>query len=115
MDSHPFMALLSFLINFSGCSVFRSCPHSGAADQTALNKCLWTLLSRAPLIGRAGSHPKIFFPWFHFLSAVSFPFGRTAAHGVIIPGQRMEPVLSALEVQTFNRWTTREVPFRPVL
>lgn len=90
----PLMALLSFLINFSGCSVFRSCPYSGGADQTALNKCLWTLLSRVPLTSRAGSSPEIVFPWLHFLSVLSFfPFGRTAARGVIIPGQRMESVL----------------------
>ena len=115
MDSHPLMALLSFLINFSGCSVFRSCPHSGGSDQTALNKCLWTLLSRVLLTRRAGSYPKIVFAWLHFLSVLFFPFGHTAARGVIIPRQRMEPVLSALEGQTFNHWITREMSFCPVL
>lgn len=39
MESHPLMALLSFLISVSACSVFISRPHSGDAEQTALNKC----------------------------------------------------------------------------
>ena len=71
MESHLLTALLSFLINFSACSIFMSRPHSGAADETALNTCLWTLLSRLLLSRRAGSHPQIVFPWLHFLSILS--------------------------------------------
>lgn len=62
MDSHPLMALLPFLISISACSVFMSRPHSGEAEQTALNKCLRALLSRLLLSRRAGSYPKIVFP-----------------------------------------------------
>ena len=40
---------------------------------------------------------------------IFFFFGR-AAYGILIPRPGMEPVPPAIEAQSLNHWTTREVP-----
>lgn len=37
-------------------------------------------------------------------------FWRSRAHGILVPNQGVEPVPLAMEVQSPNHWTAREVP-----
>ena len=37
-------------------------------------------------------------------------FATPAAHVILVPGPRMEPVPPAVEAWNFYHWTTREVP-----
>ena len=32
------------------------------------------------------------------------------AHGILVPPARVEPVPPAVEAQSLNHWTTREIP-----
>ena len=48
------------------------------------------------------------FVWVHFLNLLVF--GHTSTHGILVSQPELEPVPAALEAQSPNCWTTREVP-----
>ena len=39
-----------------------------------------------------------------------FFFGHTAVCGILVPGPGIKPMPTAVEAQSLNHWTTREVP-----
>ena len=48
----------------------------------------------------------LLYPHIFFLTFWSFPM----ACGILVPQPEIEPIPPALEVQSLNHWTTREVP-----
>ena len=100
---------------------------SASPRNVTFNQSIWNyLVSSSEVICLIDPYPpskESDLPWNHplFVRIISLPpspwssflfFGR-AACGILVPQPGIEPVPPALEAQSLNHWSTREVPGAP--